>query len=604
MANYEALYKGSTYLLDPNYHFTGFRIPFGELGGTTSIQTANQLKEVNNLLNQGMKVTEVSIVQPEVFEMIPKEQLKEINRLNKLTGAESTMHAPVIDPSGFTQEGWSEENRLMVQKQFQNIVERSHDVNPDGNIPVTIHSSQIPGSEMIPGKGPYEYLLTEEEKAKRPEQVLGKMIAVDRDSGKLIPLEREKRFYPGKPEGEIYTPDKEIKSANATHWDNQLSQLLFYKERADQLIKEPYLTISTMTKGDLTPENIAKLPEDVQKQVNAAKTQIQTAQIYYDQTQQSLNSLFNQAYKYSDEKGQEMLRKIADHYKNDLNQAVVRDRGEGYMGIYATALGNMILGIKELAQEKPPEKYVPVEQFAKDKASETLSNVAISSYNKFHDSSPILSIENPPYGGALSSGKDLKELVIETRNKFADKLVKEEGKSKAEAEKIAENLIGATWDTSHISMIRKQGFDRDKIVKETKEIAPFVKHVHFNDNFGTTHTDLPPGMGDVPIKDVMNELKKEGFEGKKIFEGGNFVQNFQTSPFPYLIEGTGSPLYMSGISPYWNQLGGSGQYFTGHGPINPPMHHQLYGASFTTLPVELGGEMQGQQSRFAGTPNT
>ena len=39
------------------------------------------------------------------------------------------------------------------------------------------------------------------------------------------------------------------------------------------------------------------------------------------------------------------------------------------------------------------------------------------------------------------------------------------------------------------------------------------------------------------------------------------------------------------------------------GPINPQIHHSIYGAGFTTLPAELGGEMPGTQSRFAGTPN-
>ncbi len=38
----------------------------------------------------------------------------------------------------------------------------------------------------------------------------------------------------------------------------------------------------------------------------------------------------------------------------------------------------------------------------------------------------------------------------------------------------------------------------------------------------------------------------------------------------------------------------------GHGQINPPIHHSVYGAGLTTLPVELGGEMPGQdRGRFA-----
>jgi len=202
----------------------------------------------------------------------------------------------------------------------------------------------------------------------------------------------------------------------------------------------------------------------------------------------------------------------------------------------------------------------------------------------------------------MASGEDLKELVEKTRQKFVNKLVSE-GKSKSEAQAVAEKLIGATWDTSHIAMIRKQGFGNQKIVEETKAIAPYIKHVHFNDNFGSTHTDLPPGMGSVPIKDVLEVLEKNKVKGKRIFEGGNFFQHFQKSPFPYTLSWSGSPIYSEAGGPYFNQMGGLGAYYMGHGPVNPNIHHSLYGLGFTALPVELGGEMPGQQSRFSGAPN-
>ena len=252
--------------------------------------------------------------------------------------------------------------------------------------------------------------------------------------------------------------------------------------------------------------------------------------------------------------------------------------------------------IQNLKHVPPPQKLMPVEGFIKDKASETLSNVAISSYKEFGDTSPIISIENPPYGMAVSSGKDLKDLVVETRKKFVEKL-KKQGKSESEAKRAAEKLIGATWDTSHINMIRKQGFGPERITKETKEIAPFVQHVHLNDNFGSTHTDLPPGMGTVPMTEVMKELEKAKFKGKKIFEGGNWFQHFQTTPFPYQLQGASSPLYSTvpAESPYWNQVGGYGGYFIGQGPINPDVHHSIWGGGFAAIPIELGGQMPGTE---------
>ena len=83
--SFEYFYPGTPTTLDPAYGelFTGYRVPAGELGATTSVQTANQIKEVSNLLNQGIKNVEISTIQPEVFESIPKSHLSEINRLTK-----------------------------------------------------------------------------------------------------------------------------------------------------------------------------------------------------------------------------------------------------------------------------------------------------------------------------------------------------------------------------------------------------------------------------------------------------------------------------------------------------------------------------------------
>ncbi|MDD5193218.1 MAG: hypothetical protein PHF67_01390, partial [Candidatus Nanoarchaeia archaeon] len=311
----------------------------------------------------------------------------------------------------------------------------------------------------------------------------------------------------------------------------------------------------------------------------------------------------------------ELLRKAAEDYSKSIDRYT---HEPGNTNALSKALQSLIenmqiitdshiaergiWGKENVGPWKIPEKYKPVEEFAKEKTSETLSNVALKAYDKFGEKSPIISIENPPYGQAMSSGKELKSLVETTRGKFAEKLMKEHNLSRKEAENAAEKLIGATWDTSHISMIRKQGFGPEKITKETKEIAPFVKHVHFNDNFGTTHTDLPPGMGSVPVKDVLKELEKGSKNAKKIFEGGQFFQHFQTSPFPYVLESTSGGFFEG--SPYFGQVYGlQAPYFSERGAMNPSIHHSLYGSRFQTLPLELGGEAGGGQSRFAGTPN-
>jgi hypothetical protein len=279
--------------------------------------------------------------------------------------------------------------------------------------------------------------------------------------------------------------------------------------------------------------------------------------------------------------------------------------------IYSEALQGLIHGMQQLTSGYDPKKgeyktinlYKPVEEFAKDKASETFSNVALNAYKKFKDNAPIISIENPPYGQSLSTGKDLKELIEKSREKLKEKLMKE-GLDSSRANQIASNMIGATWDTSHISMIRKQGFDGKQLIEEAKTIAPFVKHVHLNDNLGMTHTDLPPGMGSAELGAVMKELQNAGFKGKDIFEGGNWFQHFKSSPTAQVMEGVGSPVYSLGPSPTWtNVYNTMGNYSVGYGPFLPEQHFSIYGAGFSGLPQELGGQMGNRSSRLSGTPN-
>src|SRR4030043_239882 len=104
---YESFYEGVPYSLEPVYKakegygdvFTGYRSAFSKIGAPTSIQTANQIQEVANLLNQGVKHVELQPLSEGVFDQIPKQHFREIARLQKMAGAETSVHAPFIEPS-------------------------------------------------------------------------------------------------------------------------------------------------------------------------------------------------------------------------------------------------------------------------------------------------------------------------------------------------------------------------------------------------------------------------------------------------------------------------------------------------------------------------
>ena len=82
MANIEFDYGNSEDSLTPGY---GENLGFNasQLGIPTSIQTANQLQEASNALNQGVNFVELQPIQQETFQQIPKHHFKEVHRISK-----------------------------------------------------------------------------------------------------------------------------------------------------------------------------------------------------------------------------------------------------------------------------------------------------------------------------------------------------------------------------------------------------------------------------------------------------------------------------------------------------------------------------------------
>jgi len=584
----ENIYQGGYSSLDPNKaysgSFTGYRSNAGSVGLTTDYRTANILQDISTKLSSGVKQIEVSTIQQEVFDAIPKQHLKEAQQLAKLTGIDISLHAPLTEASGITQQGFSELNREMVEKKVTDTLLRGRELNPDGNIPITFHSSNaIPGTEWktlgdIEGKKPRE--------AKR-------LIAVDKENGRMIPLETERKFYPGEDlkEGTLFTPEKSLQSQNITDWDNRIFQLFTHKERADQILEENRLPIehlfNDLKEGKVDPRNLTPTQQKIYMRARDAEN-------YLEEINKNARAIFSRGYQYGNDAQKEALRNLSEQYKKEIEQP-----GGGNIFSQSRAMHNLLSNLQHPALA--PEIYVPIEKFATEQSAKTFGNAAFAAFEKFKDpnKTPLMVIENPPAGAGLSTGEDLKNLVVESRKQFVNK-AKEKGMDENQANKIAEKLIGATWDVGHINLLRSQGFTDKDIVKETEKVAPFVKHVHLSDNFGMAHTELPMGMGNVPMKEIMARLGEKGFEGKKIIEAGDWWQHFKTSPLKETLEGFGSPMYSVGGTPYWNQaLGFQQGYSSGFGTMLPSNNYQTFGAGFSQLPSELGGELTGGGGRFS-----
>lgn len=562
---------------DENY------IKSGDLGMTTDPRTANILQEVSAKLSSGSKHIEVTAIQPEVFDAIPHQHMKEVNRLSKLTGIDISMHGPLIEASGVTQQGFSEAERELAEEKIARALIRSRDLNPEGSVPVTFHStSGLPGSQFLPP--------SEREKA---ESDYRKIVAVNRESGRMVPLEPEVLRHPGDEDlekGQPVTPEDRLRMANSSEWDNSTSQLIFNQERANEILEKNEEMISNLIK-DREEGRIGD--EELRERQALASRHYRNAGVYLQDLHKQLSSLFDKAYQYAADDSQ---KQILEKASKDFGERMGRNVDPF---VQSAAMNELLHTLKSVV----PQMYVPVEQFAVEKSGQTYGKAAFKTYKEFKGNNvPLMVIENPPAGSGLSTGEDIKNIVEEARKQFVATAV-DDGMKEKEAEKQAEKMIGATWDVGHINMLRGQGYSEEEVVKEAEKVAPYVKHVHLSDNFGMEHTELPMGMGNVPLKAMMEKLGEKGFDAKKVVEAAHWWQHMKSSPFQESLEGMGSPVYHMKMAPYWNQAEGLYQgYMSGlDGAWLPQTNYETFGTGFSRLPKELGGNNQNEKgSRMSG----
>lgn len=636
MAGYNNFYEGADWEMqkgygmnsDYNHGFVGYRSSASSIGFPSDPTTANQLKAVSDKISTGTKTIEVSGVNimgggsSKLIDSIPKQHFTEINRLKKLTGVDLTFHGPLVEPTGFQgRQGWNENDRILVEEEMWGAVSRGHQLDPDGNIVITFHSSNG--------------LMDPEEKIKKDgKEVATTVWTVDDRTGQFSPIELEKKdYFKGK---EVKVSEirekvkKQIEEKNEEDWIKALQSVSYHAyqgshiidnaiklnknvpEKFKQLVKEkPLEELYKLYLEGKQDQIMALAGPELGSLAIGALQEITHGDLYVRDSYKSFKELFNKAYDAAERSGDKENIKRLDNFKSKIATKVEKLEKDPTM--ISELSETVVEGVNVLRSINPPQVIRPVRDFAIDKASESFSNVALKAYNEFGEKAPIISIENPPAGSGLHRADDLRELVEESHKKFVKKAV-ESGMKESEARKVADKLIGVTWDVGHINMIRKMGYDESDLLSETKKIAPYIKHVHLSDNFGIEHTELPMGMGNVPVEDelkiIESELKKKYGdkmkEIKKIVETGDWFSRtglqLKNTPVPESFAAFGSPIYSMG-GPAWNERRGMmGNYFSGRG-LNPDLHHQTFGAGYSGLPVELGGQIPGQgRSRFSGTP--
>lgn len=602
-------------------NFTGYTLPASSFGFPSDPRTANQIDAVSKKLNTGAKVIEVSAVNIAkgegpmgLIDYIPKQHFKEIERLKKLSGAELTFHAPLVEATGWSEGGWNEAQRKQVEREVLSSIQRGHDLDPNGNIVITFHTSN---------GLPEPHTKVKDENGK---EISSRFLVINEQTGKLsaIPGQQENYF-----ENKITNPKAQIEDFNIRQWTDSLSQVTRLADQArisfirgtsfrdeEGLKRNPEFAEKIPEFFKLSENN----PEGYEKFLNNFKTDTERylakqtvnelgfAKQYAKDAYLSLQEIYNNAYDSATKQNNKQLQKalievrervvpkLQEHEKNP-------EKLKEFIDEIARTTRNLNSIRDKEGKPVVPVQYRPLEEFGIEKASETFANAAFDAYKEFGPSTPILGLENPPAGMGISRAEDIKKLVEAAHKKFSDKAV-EDGMSRKEADKKAKEIIGVTWDVGHINMIRKSGYDDKDIVKETKTIAPYIKHVHLSDNFGLAHTELPMGMGNVPIKEHEEVLRKQFGDKvnkiKQIVETGGWFADFKTTPFRETLSAFNSSLYPMQMSSYWKTPPMHG-YFSGYGTTLPDVHFQTYGAGFSGLPTALGGEMQGR-SRVSGSP--
>ncbi len=634
-------YAGS---MDSKYYFTSEKTPAGKIGATASPQTPNQIGELTSRLNQGLKAVEIGAMNQRLLDQVPLTHFTEMKRLNKLTGAEATLHAPIqdLDLAGFTQQGWNEFERKESVEKLKSVIDRAHALDEKGNIPITVHAGGMPAQkwqkEGLYGGGAVE-------KTSKPLQdQRSEMVIVNQDTGQMQQVRyREKEYIDGRKVA--WTPEYTMNNLNRTSWDEEKLRIMQWKKDMNQ-VQDRFDALHRQ-KLELLRSGEGKniLTENEKRELAGLKSEEERLRNYRGELYTHIRSLtedmYNRYKKFKTEESEiekkqhEVIFKHVIERMNDdekkveriesdfarneerFNKAKAEDEvreifneREGLRRRYSDLIYDQTEEISRAIEKLPyPKTWIPIDNFAKEKVSNSITEAAIYAYKKYGEKAPIISMENVYPEFPLSRADSLKETIEAAKEKFANELQSKEKLSKKKADEIANKIIGVTWDVGHIYMLKKYGYTDEDIKKEAEKVGKHVTHIHLTDNFGFEDSHLPPGEGAVNIKEQLGEIEKSLTEEQKkrmkaIVEAGEFVANFKEVPHLYALSHLESPLYSEDLGPTWQDIWDThGHYMSGFGEIMPQKYFDLYGApGFSQLPSSLGGSAgTSERGRFAAS---
>jgi hypothetical protein len=265
------------------------------------------------------------------------------------------------------------------------------------------------------------------------------------------------------------------------------------------------------------------------------------------------------------------------------------------------------------AEEK--KQFVKMREFSNAVVPDQIAELAMHSL-KETKTHPIIAVENEP-GWQMGSRPDiLIDWVERSRQKFADRLVEEQGYRRGDAEKKAKELIGVTLDTGHLNTLKAQinpktnkpWTDEELNAEVRKLAATGTKLLHIADNIGELGQDthLMVGRGDTQNEEWLKILKENGFKGQAQFEAFTAESEFDKLGPKASLMGLGAPTYSTRPMPRFTDIGTDFSMYSmrhaAYGHVIPPIHFGMWGGPFAGLQSTFGAKTGQQKDQFSGAP--
>jgi sugar phosphate isomerase/epimerase len=509
----------------------------------------DQVQSLKQRIHQGASLVELGFMgagkgsmgqgatTPEMYGYDHRQAMRELAKINdiKITTHATTRLPPL---SGFGQQGFNDESRRQALEEIERTVDFAADIARGG--PVTVHTgefnrriSTLPGT----GKGKFdryagfenttpEYFVDERtgqvvQEVKPHEEIVWTEMERNPDGslktdqyGQFIPrFDAQKGGYSTRP-----LTEKDVEDLKA-----------YYSDHLGRAVGED--EVKARAKIETQMRNATGWGAQSQSRVEEEVAVIRDLEHQRDDIARRWDSMSE------DEKESWKQIVLNSTYRGSVPPHLRRSDA---LQIIDKAIAQQKAGLKynqdvasQYLQEAEKSRAIlenlnTVEGLAKEKTADTIAQAAVyamdrsQAKNRFGERSdkPIfIAPENifpEQYG---SHPEELRDMVLSSRERMKEYLVKERHMSEKDATKKAQDHIKATFDIGHANMWRKYYGGKEEdfntwIVDQAEKLAKegIIGHVHVSDNFGYNDEHLSPGQGSAPINEFVTRMRKHGLK--------------------------------------------------------------------------------------------